>query len=191
MTAPLDAEARVERAANVATWLALASLVMFLASLVSGYVLLRAGSEAWPAPWVRSGIGALDDPWLRLLSLGIAAGMAGASTRWLPPGPSRIARWPLPAAAFAGALFTGRTITAAAALVAAGHGPASHVAPATWFALNGVLAVLSAGGVVATIAVNLGTWDSAIRRRRSRALARGWACLAAAFAVVAIGMYLG
>jgi len=190
MTTPMDVGTRVERASDVATWLALASLVMYLASLLSGYVLLRAGSEVWPAPWVRAGVGALDDPGLRLLSLVIAAGMAGVSTRWLPPGPSRIARWPLPAAAFAGALFTGRTITAAEVLVAAGHGPASHVAPATWFALNGVLAVLSAGGVVATIVVNLGTWDPATRRRRSRSLARYWACLATAFAVVAVGMYL-
>ncbi|MGE0361296.1 MAG: hypothetical protein AB7H93_07410 [Vicinamibacterales bacterium] len=190
MSAPMDADARVERAVDVAAWLAVASLVMFLASLVSGYVLLRAGSETWPTPWVRGGLGALDDPWLRLVYLAIAAAMTVASARGWPPGPARIARWPLPAAAFAGALFVGRTLTAAEALVAAGHGPASHVAPATWFALNGVLAVLSAGGVVATIVVNLGTWDAARRRRRSRALARYWGCLAAAFAVVAVGMYL-
>ncbi|MGD9903474.1 MAG: hypothetical protein AB7U83_08380 [Vicinamibacterales bacterium] len=190
MSTPTMAVARADRAAEVATWLTLASLTMFLASLFSGYVLLRVGSEAWPTPWIRGGVGRLDDPWLRLASLTVAAVAGVVATRTVPPGPARVARWPLPTAAFAGALFAGRTITAGQALVAAGHGPASHVAPATWFALNGVLAALAAAAVAATIVVNLGTWEVAVRRRRSRVIARCWALLAVAFAVVAVGMYL-
>lgn len=181
---------RAARAADVGMWLFLASLAMFMASLVSGYVLLRAGSETWPSPWVRSGAGALDDPWFRLLCLLVAAAAAGTAARGWPRGGSRIARYPLPVAAFAGAIFAGRTIIAAQALVGAGHGPASHIAPATWFALNGVLAMLATGGVGATIAVNLGTWDSIVRGRRARNLARFWAFSAVAFAVIAVGMYV-
>lgn len=190
MTASIDARARADRAADVAAWLVVASLLMFLASLVSGYVLLRAGSETWPTPWLRDGVRAFDDPWFRLIGVGVAAAAAAAGARGLPHGPGRISRYPLPVAAFAGAVFTGRTVVAANALVAAGHAPASHVAVATWFALNGVIALVCTGAVAATIVVNLGTWDAAVRRRRSRTLARVWTLLAAAFAVVAVGMYL-
>jgi heme/copper-type cytochrome/quinol oxidase subunit 3 len=186
----MDAGARADRAADIAAWLVVASLLMFLASLVSGYVLLRAGSETWPTPWLRDGARAFDDPWVRLIGLVVAAAAAAASARGLPHGPGRVSRYPLPVAAFAGAVFTGRTIVAGDALLAAGHTPASHVAVATWFALNGVLAVLCTGAVAATIVVNLGTWDAVVRTRRSRALARVWTLLAAAFAVVAGGMYL-
>ena len=190
MSTPSAPPDRAERAADVGMWLFTASLVMFLASLVSGYVLLRAGSEAWPTPWVRTGIGALDDPWFRLFCLLVAVGTSGAAAHGWPHGKSRITRYPLPAAAFAGALFAGRTIAAAQVLVRAGHGPASHIAPATWLALNGALAVLAAAGVGATVVVNLGTSDPALRRRRSRLLFRYWMVLTLGFAVIAVGMYL-
>lgn len=190
MSAPQALPDRAERAADAGMWLVTASLVMLMASLVSGYVLLRTGSTAWPTPWIRDGVGALDDPWFRLLCLLVAAGACAAAARGWPPGTSRVTRYPLPAAAFAGAVFSGRTIAAAQLLVAAGHGPASHIAPATWLALNGMLAVLAAGGVAATVAVNLGTADPASRRRRSRLLARYWTLLTVCFAVIVVGMYL-
>jgi heme/copper-type cytochrome/quinol oxidase subunit 3 len=181
---------RAERAADAGMWLFTASMVMLMASLVSGYVLLRAGSAAWPTPWVRDGVGALDDPWFRLLCLLAAAGASGAAARGLPPGPGRIARYPLPAAAFAGAVFAGRTIAATQMLVGAGHGPSSHIAPATWLALNGMLGLLAAGGVAATVVVNLGAADPVRRRRRSRLLFRYWMLLAVCFSVIVVGMYL-
>lgn len=185
--APID---RAARAADVGMWLFTASLVMLMASLVSGYVLLRTGSAAWPTPWLRDGVGALDDPWLRLLCLLAAVVACGAAARGLPQGPSRIARYPLPAAAFAGAVFSGRTIAAAQMLVAAGHGAASHIAPATWLALNGMLAILAAGGVAATVVVNLGVAEPVLRRRRSRLLTRYWTLLTICFVVIVVGMYL-
>jgi heme/copper-type cytochrome/quinol oxidase subunit 3 len=171
-------------------WLFVASLVMFLASLGSGYVLLRAGSEAWPTPWVASGVSALADPWFRLLWLVVAAGTARAAGRDRSSGPARVARYGLPLAALAGAVFFARTWAAGRALIRSGHGPASHIAPATWFALNGVLAMLVLGGVCATAAVALGHADPAVGRRRARLVARFWAVMAAAFAALAVGMYL-
>lgn len=190
MNVPHASLDRAERAADVGMWLFTASIVMLMASLVSGYVLLRAGSAAWPTPWIRGGVAALDDPWFRLLCLLVAVGASGAAARGWPHGTSRIARYPLPTAAFAGAVFSGRTIAAAQLLVGAGHGPASHIAPATWLALNGTLAVLAAGGVAATVVVNLGAAEPALQRRRSRLLVRYWTLLAVCFVVIVGGMYL-
>ena len=77
---------------------------MFVASLVSGYVLLRAGSEAWPTPWRHDGAAAIADPWFRLLWLVVAAGTARAATRDAGrAATSWLARYPLPIAALAGA----------------------------------------------------------------------------------------
>jgi len=177
---------RADRAADVGMWLFVASLVMFLAALGSGYVLLRAGSEGWPTPWVASGASAVADPWCRLLWLVVAAGTAGAAGR----DRSRLAPYALPLAVLAGAGFCAQTWAAGQALIRSGHGPASHIAPATWFALNGVLALLALGGVSASTAVALGQFDPAVRRRRAHLLARFWVVVTAAFAALTIGMYL-
>ncbi len=83
MSAPLALPDRADRAADAGMWLFTASLVMLMASLVSGYVLLRAGSAAWPTPWVRGGAGALDDPWFRLLCLLVAAGACRRGGPWM------------------------------------------------------------------------------------------------------------
>ncbi len=179
-----------DRAADVGMWLAVASIVMFVASLLSGYVLLRAGSAAWPTPWVRDGMGAIADPWFRLLWLVVAFGTTRSASRDRAEGGSWLARHPLALAAFAGAAFVVRTWSAGQALIRDGHGPATAVGPATWFALNGVLALLVLGGVVATIAVASAANDVPPGRRRVRLLARYWALMTASFAVVAIGMYL-
>jgi heme/copper-type cytochrome/quinol oxidase subunit 3 len=183
--APAAAEERAERAADVGGWLFLASLVMFVASLVSGYVLLRAGSDAWPTPWRGQG---LADPWFRLIWLVVAAGTARAAVRDTPFGPAWMTRYPLQIAAVAGTMFWLGTLTAAQDLMGGGHGPSSHVAPAAWFALNGVVAMLALGGAAASIAVAIAP-DPA-RKRRARALARYWMLVAIAFAVIVVGMYL-
>ena len=195
MSAPAGLTDRTDhsaRAADVAMWLFTASIVMFVASLVSGYVLLRAGSETWPMPWRHDGVAAIADPWFRLLWLVVAAVTARTATRdaGSPGASSLLTRHPLPIAALAGVVFIARTVSAGQALVAAGHGPASHNAPATWFALNGVVAALVLGGVVATIVVALGSVDPARRRLRARQLMRYWLLMAACFAVVAVGMYI-
>ena len=122
--------------------------------------------------------------------LAVAAGTARAVGRDRSPIPSRRARYALPLAALSGALFCAQTWAAGQALIGNGHGPASHIAPATWFALNGVLALLVLGGVGASAVVALGRTVPAVRRRRAHLLARFWAVMAAAFAALAIGMYL-
>lgn len=180
---------RAERAADVGMWLFTASLVMLMASLVSGYVLLRTGSALWPMPWRRSGFAAVADPWFRLLWLAVAASTARAAWRGTPDPGSWLARYPLPLSAIAGAIFVARTVSAGVALIGEGHGPASHIAPATWFALNGMVAALAAGGVVTTTAVTLAA-TGAVRSRRAGLLFRYWAVLTLCFAAIAVGMYL-
>ena len=189
MSGPGVVSDRGERAADIGMWLFIASLVMLMASLVSGYVLLRTGSIGWPMPWRQSGVAAVADPWFRLLWLAVAASTAHAAWRGAPDPRSWLARYPLPLSAIAGAIFVGRTVSAGVALVGAGHGPASHIAPATWFALNGVMTALAAGGVVATAAVTLSATGTA-RTRRAALLFRYWAVLTLCFAVIAVGMYL-
>jgi heme/copper-type cytochrome/quinol oxidase subunit 3 len=187
LPAPVD---RDDRAADVAMWLFVASLVMFVASLFSGYVLLRAGSDAWPTPWIRVGFAAVADPWFRLLWLVVAVATARSAARNPPAGGSWIARHPLHVAAFAGLVFAVRTISAGQALVRAGHGPSTHVAPASWFALNGVLALLVVGGVIATIGVAVASSDDTVRRRRARLLTLYWGLMTACFVAIIAGMYL-
>ena len=127
-------------------------------------------------PWRHDGVAAFADPWFRLLWLVVAAVTARTAARDAgSPGPSSwLARHPLPIAALAGVVFIARTGSAGQALLAAGHGPASHNAPATWFALNGVIAVLALGGVVATIMAAVGTTEPMPRRRQARLLTRYW-----------------
>ncbi len=185
MIAPATAADRAERAADVGGWLFLASLVMFVASLVSGYVLLRAGSETWPTPWRSQG---LADPWFRLVWLVVAAGAARAAVRDTPRGPAWLTRYPLQIAAVAGTMFWLRTLTAAQGLMGGGHGPASHVAPATWFALNGAVAMLALGGAAASIAVAIA--PASARKRRARVLARYWTLVTISFVVIVVGMYV-
>lgn len=190
MSATTTTADRAERAADVGAWLFCASVVMLVASFVSAYVLLRAGNASWPTPWVHSGFAAIVDPWFRLLWLVIAAGTARAAARDEPRGTSWLARHPLTLAGLAGVVFVVRTWTAGQALVADGHGPASGIAPATWFALNGAVALLVLAGVIATACIALVTIDPPVARRRARVLAGYWTLLAACFAVIAVGMYV-
>ena len=189
MSASSTTADRAERAADVGSWLFCASVVMLVASFVSAYVLLRAGNASWPTPWVRSGFAAIVDPWFRLLWLVIAAGTARAAARDEPRATSWLARHPLTLAGLAGVVFIVRTWTAGRTLVAEGHAPASGIAPATWFALNGAVALLVLGAVIATAGIGVMTGDPLVARRRARVLARYWLLMAACFAVVAVGMY--
>ena len=189
-TAVATPDDRAARAADVAMWLFAASIVMLVASLVSGYVLLRMGSESWPAPWRGGGPWTQADPWFRLVWLAAAAVIAATAARQTPGSPSWLGRHPLAASAIAGSVFLVRTLAAGRELSAAGHGPATHIAPATWFALNGTIAVLVLGGVFATLAVARATADAPGRLRRTRLLARYWWLMTACFAAVAVGMYV-
>lgn len=187
--ADLEAHDRNARAADVGMWLFVASLVMFFGALFSGYVLLRAGSGSWEAPWATdAGPG---DPWFRLLWLVVAAALTRAATPQPPASSPWVAgRSPLPIAALAGALFCGMTWVAARGLIAGGHGPATGVAAASWFAVNGVLAALVGGAAVATLWVAFAPGANVGRALRTRMLGRYWTLMAVFGGAVAVGMYL-
>jgi heme/copper-type cytochrome/quinol oxidase subunit 3 len=189
MTADLALQDRDRRAADVGMWLFVASLVMFFGALFSGYVLLRAGNPSWEAPWAthaRAG-----DPWFRLLWLVVAAALTKANVARPPAASAWVpGRSSLRIAALAGALFCGLTWVAGRGLIASGHGPATGVAAASWFALNGMLGALVGGAAVVTLWVAFATGTEARRALRTRMLGRYWALMAAFGGAVAVGMYL-
>ena len=129
------------RAADVGTWLFLASLVMFYGALFSGYVLLRAGSTTWDTPWLT-----VTAPW-RVFPFPLSqtiwlAGAGAAVWRWRVgyprgSGQQRAIFWWLPL--LATFMFTADWVNMAGALTAAGHGPprasarrAGSCSPAQW-----------------------------------------------------------
>jgi heme/copper-type cytochrome/quinol oxidase subunit 3 len=186
---PRDGTARADRAADVAVLLVLASVLMFFASLYSGFVLLRAGSDSWPAPWAgRTDLRGATEPWLRLLWLLVAIVAARLGERD-PRDAVAPAGAPLHAGTAAALAFVAHTVVAGQALAALGHTPSANVAVATWFALNGVLAALVLCGAIAATWTAL-TADPPTRRRRARGLARYWTLLAVCFLAVLAGMYL-
>lgn len=152
-------------APDLAPWLVAAWLTMFFGSLLSGYVLLRAGSAEWPS--AASG-------WS--LALGGAALLAGAA---LMTRPARA--W----------LFTS-TVPAATVVVwltslhgsafDAGLTPASHLELASWFTLTGMLLT------VVAIVVGVAGWSAMVAPAawpaRSRGLRIVWGSLSLIWLVV-------
>jgi cytochrome c oxidase subunit I len=117
--------ARRNSSATLGAWLIVSWLVMFLGSLVSGYVLIRAGSTDWPKHAGDLSTTAVGGAMLLAgalacrparLSLGVAAAMAGVMVGWL-------------------AGLHGAT-------VAAGDTPASNLEFASWFTITGALLML-------------------------------------------------
>jgi len=182
-------DARRTRAADAGTWLFLASLVMFYASLYSGYVLLRAGSETWTTPWLARPILWKIQPFVVSNTLWLV--LAFVNTRqWrlaaASGAPRSIGVWlPTMAASGVALAWTG----AADAMLKAGSGPAASVAAASWFVLTGALALgVLGGGLVAT------WW--AWRDRRSetpvhalRQLQRYWGLMLVVWFSIVVGMY--
>ena len=107
---------------DVAPWLLSAWLVMFFGSLLSGYVLLRAGNAEWPLH--ASGWGLAAGGALLLAAAAIAARPTRAS---------------LLGSAALGAALVGWLSTLHDAAFKAGRTPASHLEFASWFTLTGVL----------------------------------------------------
>jgi heme/copper-type cytochrome/quinol oxidase subunit 3 len=145
---------RQARAADTGMWLFIASLVMFFGSLFSGYVLLRTGSSEWTTPWrgMRQPWELSSIPWAETVKL---AAVAAAVHRYrTSAGPNTFAPhrvWWLWLAATFGASHASRWWTAAEALAASGRGPATSVAAGSWYVLTGIVAVLVAGGALATV----------------------------------------
>lgn len=179
------------RAANTGMWLFLASLVMFYGALFSGYVLLRTGSATWEMPW-RPAAGSdwtlTVDHWFRTMWLAFAVMQSrrlsgsGVAVAGLP----RFS-WLM---AFAGTAFVWRCIDAGGWLASQGLVPASSVALACWYALNGAVAALVAGGTVAAVWVALEPVPPLQRARRGAMLQRYWLLMLALWVVTVVGLYL-
>jgi cytochrome c oxidase subunit 1 len=133
----LTPQDRVDR--DLTPWLVVAWLVMFLGSLLSGYVLIRAGSSEWTAH-----AGSLAATLVGSVLL-LAAAVACR--------PDRAAL--VKTAVIAGAL-VGWLSRRHGTTFLAGYTPASHLEFASWFTITGVLLALVAGLALATIAMAFG-----------------------------------
>ena len=112
-------------------WLFIASEAILFGSLFSWYVMLRAGSTAWPGP-----VGAF--PWLETLLLVGASAAFGSK------------RSQLVVSNALGLTFVVIKVLGDAALVGKGITPATGLMWACWFALTAVLAAHVLGGAIFT-----------------------------------------
>jgi cytochrome c oxidase subunit 1 len=158
-------------APDLAPWLLAAWMAMFFGSLLSGYVLLRAGSAEWPQH--ASG-------WDLAIGGTVLLAVAALVTR-----PSRLA---LVASAVPGTAIVAWLSTLHGAAFNAGRTPASHLEFASWFTLTGLLLT-----VVALVS-GAAAWSAFGRSASSPARARGlritwgalsliWLVLLSAFSV--------
>ncbi len=123
-------------------FLSVAWLMMFMGSLVSGYVLIRAGSAEWTQH--SGGFG------FAIAGAFVLAGAAAAcGVRADEPMRAR-ARWRVGGAAAALAAFVIWLASAHATTFAAGGAPATHLEWASWFTITGVwLLIVAAMAVIA------------------------------------------
>ncbi len=190
--AATPAQDRDTRATDVGTWLFLASLVMFYGALFSGYVLLRAGSDTWAAPWKEGALAQWPttvDHWFRTMWLAFAVmqsrRLSGRGV--LAPGLPRFA-WLGVAAA---GMFVWRSWVMADLLLRAGATPASSVPMACWFVLTGTVAALVGAGALASAWVALEPVPAVQRARRGAMLERYWLTVLGIWLVTVWGLYLG
>ena len=112
-------------------WLFIASEAVLFGSLVAGYVMLRAGSTAWPGP-----VGAF--PWLETLLLVGASAAFGSK------------RSQLVVSNALGLTFVVIKVIGDAALISKGITPSTDLRWACWFTLTGVHAAHVLGGAIFT-----------------------------------------
>ena len=115
--------------AQLGMWLFLASEAMLFGALFSGYVMLRAGSTAWPGP-----VGGF--PWLETLLLVGASAAYGAK------------RSQLVVSNALGLTFVVIKVIGDVALIGKGITPATDLMWACWFTLTGVHAAHVLGGAI-------------------------------------------
>ncbi len=158
-------------APDLAPWLLVAWMVMFFGSLLSGYVLLRAGNAEWPQQ--ASG-------WGLAIGGAVLLAVAGLLVR-----PSRAG---LLASAVPGAAVVVWLSTLHGAAFHAGRTPASHLEFASWFTLTGVLLTVVAIVSAATAGSAFGRSASSPARARGLRITWGalsliWLVLLSAFSV--------
>lgn len=182
---------REARAAATGMWLFMASLVMFYGALFSGYVLLRAGSEAWETPW-RPGPDAqwpiALDHWFRTMWLGFAVMQSRRlSGQGVPVAGMPRFSWLV---VLAGVAFVWRCIYIAGWLASQGLVPSASVPLACWYALTGAVALFVAGGTAAAVWVALEPVPARQRARRGAMLQRYWLLMLAIWLTTVSGLYL-
>lgn len=184
-------DARRMRAADAGMWLFLASLVMFFASLFSGYVLLRTGSDAWTTPWRVA-----PDYW-KLMAYPVMQTLLTVTLytvirRWqfgFPVGSGlRRSDFAWSPSLFA-VISAVQWVGAASTMVYTGRGPATSVAAASWFVLTGAFTVGVLGGGLAS-----GFWAWRYRGDAPpphvlRQVQRYWNAMAACWCSILVGMY--
>ena len=174
-------ERRVPEAWRVGFWLFLASETMFFASLVSGYVLLRAGSDAWPQHALVTPAGAVMQT---LLLAGTAAAVQVARRR--------MSSGPLWLATVLALAFVSFTVASYDRQLSSGAGPAVDLALASWFTLTGVHLLHVIGGAMTTAWLAGPGWPdatagSASLPGRLEATQRFWLFLLAVWLVLVAG----
>ena len=184
-TGATEARDRDARAADVGTWLFLASLVMFYGALFSGYILLRAGSTTWHTPWLTAGARLTLFPIFQTFALVVAVGSlwrwrAAASTK------PRLAIWSV----LASIIFILEWVRAAGTLASIGHGPATSVGAASWFVLTGAVAVGVMGGGLVEAGIAWQYRGATAPPHRLRLLQRYWMVMLAFWLTVVVGFYL-
>jgi heme/copper-type cytochrome/quinol oxidase subunit 3 len=180
------------KAAVTAMWLFIASVVMFYGAIFSGYVLLRAGSPIWDTPW-RTGPAAdwpySVDHWFRTMWLGFAVIQARRLAGEGVPNPG-LRRFSV-LIALAGAAFVWRCWYVGSWLSGIGYTPSSSVSLACWYALNGTVATLVAGGAAAALWVAIDPVAPEQRARRGVMLQRYWILMLVLWVATVAGLYVG
>ena len=170
---------------RVGIWLFLASEAMFFASLFSAYVLLRAGSTAWPdASTLLDSRPALIDTAVLVL--------ATAASVWLPRRASAPRRQSgrFAGAALAAVFLLLKTLEYRGKL-AAGETPAANLLLACWFTLTGVHAVHVAAGALANVwAAAVPAVCDAAAAERHHALALYWGLIDLVWLAILVAFYL-
>ena len=176
------------RAAAAGMWLFLASIVMLYGSLFSGFVLLRAGSEAWDTPWKAHEWPMAIDHWFRTMWLAFAVMQSrrlsgeGVAVAGLPR-----YSWLV---VLAGAFFVARCVYVAGWLAGQGLVPSASVPLACWYVLTGMVALLVLGGTIAAVWVAVERVAPAERARRGAMLQRYWMLMLAIWLLTVAGLYL-
>jgi len=149
-TAPVGPEPRLVAPAltQLPSWLVVAWLTMFFGSLVSGYVLIRAGATTWP-----------------MHAFSLTTTLAGAAVLALAAAGSGASRVRLGLAGATAMVVLPWMATLHSRAMAAGLTPASHLEWASYFTLTGVLVALV--GLAGALA--LGAAAGAVERLPSRA----------------------
>jgi heme/copper-type cytochrome/quinol oxidase subunit 3 len=169
---------------RIGMWLFLASEAMLFASLLSAYVLLRAGATSWP-----DNAGLLDAR-NALVNTAILV-LATIASGWLPRlGGEATRRAPMVVGAVLAAGFVVLKILEYRAKLAAGLAPSTNLLLACWFTLTAVHAAHVAAGAVATLWV--ATRNHATRRQgdeRLRALRLYWGLVDLVWLALLIAFY--